>query len=232
MVFKRRTPKSWAEWVRTLVYPKGGIRRAVQYVLHRMRRLPDEPHRIARGVFAGTFVNFPPVYGVQMLSAALLAYVMRGNIVAALLCTFLSNPFTTPFIAMGSIELGHWMLGIQAPLDFLSVYAAFTEASLQLWDNFTAMFGPHEAHWDKLIGFFHFIFWPYFIGSLLPGLVASLIAYYISLPIIHAYQKMRAKKKLDQSEKRRALRARLAELAAKAASKKAETGDDDGPGAP
>lgn len=233
MVFKRRNPRSYLQMIRDFLYPKGGIRRAVRYVIHRMRRLPDKPHRIARGVFAGTFVNFPPVYGVQMLSAALLAYIMRGNIVAALLATFISNPITTPFIAMGCLKLGHWMLGIEAPLDFLSVYAAFSDAGMQLWHNFTAMFTHDVAQWDKLIGFFHFIFWPYVIGSILPGIVAATIAYYISLPLIHAYQKIRGHKMREAFEKRRVLRAMLAKKAEAAALEtEAELSPDKTPKAP
>lgn len=212
MVFKRRNPRSYLEITRDFLYPKGGIRRAIRYVLHRMRRLPDKPHRIARGVFAGTFVNFPPVYGVQMLSAALLAYVLRGNIVAALLATFLSNPITTPFIAMGCLKLGHWMLGIEVPLDFLSVYAAFSQAGVQLWHNFAAIFTDDIAQWDKLLGFFHYIFWPYVVGSILPGIVVSLIAYYISLPLIHAYQKLRSHRLRVAFEKRHAKKVAATDL--------------------
>ena len=182
MVFKRRDPRTYSQMARDFVYPKGGFRRAIHYVLHRMRRLPDQPHRIARGIFAGTFVNFPPVYGVQMLSAAALAWVLRGNIIAALLATFLSNPLTTPFIAMGSLKLGHWMLGIEAPMTFMSVYAAFTDAGGQLWHNFRAAFTDDVAQWDKLIDFFWFIFWPYTIGAIIPGLV--LTAFYVGYVLI------------------------------------------------
>jgi hypothetical protein len=128
VVFKRRNKRSVFAWARQLVYPTGGFARAARYMLHRMRRLPDEPHRIARGVFAGTFVNFPPIFGIQFLSAGLLAWAMRGNILAALLCTFLSNPITTPIIAVTSLELGHWMLGIQAPLDIRTIFNAFADA--------------------------------------------------------------------------------------------------------
>lgn len=164
MVFKRRDKRSYVQIARDFVYPKGGFRRAVQYVLHRMRRLPDQPHRIARGVFAGTFVNFPPLYGVQMLSAAGLAWLLRGNILAALLATFLSNPLTTPFIAMGSIKLGHWMLGMDVKLTFEFVVAAFAEAGVQLWYNFCAMFTGDVANWDKLMDLFWLFFWVYSIG--------------------------------------------------------------------
>ena len=75
------------------VYPQGGFRRATQYLIHRMRRLPDQPHRIARGIFAGTFVNFPPLFGIQMLSAAALAWVLRGNRVTS------GQSVTTPMVA-------------------------------------------------------------------------------------------------------------------------------------
>ena len=57
MVFKRRNPRTLWGWTREMVYPQGGFRRATQYVLHRMRRLPDSPQRIARGVFAGSVVG-------------------------------------------------------------------------------------------------------------------------------------------------------------------------------
>lgn len=212
------------------VYPQGGFRRATRYVLHRMQRLPDQPHRIARGVFAGTFVNFPPLFGIQMLSAAGLAWVLRGNILAALLATFLSNPLTTPFIAMGSLKLGHWMLGIEAPLDLNFVGAAFTQAGWELWQNLLAIFTADQTHWGKLIDFFWFIYWPYTIGSILPGLFFSFVTYYLSLPLIHAYQKLRAARFREKSEKRKALKARLAAMTQTIGSR--ESGDDEPPGSP
>lgn len=212
------------------VYPQGGFRRATRYVFHRMQRLPDQPHRIARGIFAGTFVNFPPLFGIQMLSAAGLAWVLRGNILAALLATFLSNPLTTPFIAMGSLKLGHWMLGIEAPLDLNFVFAAFTHAGWELWQNFLAVFTPERTHWDKLIEFFWFIYWPYTIGSILPGLVFSFLTYYLSLPLIHAYQKIRASRAREKTEKRKLLKSRLSAMTQ--ASPSRESGDDERPGSP
>ncbi|WP_151717371.1 DUF2062 domain-containing protein [Gemmobacter serpentinus] len=237
MVFKRRDRRTYAQLARDLIYPKGGIRRAVQYVLHRMRRLPDQPHRIARGVAAGTFVNFPPVYMVQMLSAAGLAWVMRGNIIAALLATFISNPLTTPFLAMGCLKLGHWMLGIERPLTFTEVLNAFTDAGWQLWNNFLSILTHDVAQWDKLIDFFWYLFWPYTVGSIIPGVLASIATYYMTIPLVHAYQKLRAAKFNERSERRRALRARLQarEEAAAAASTPASgssSGGDEPPAAP
>ena len=230
MVFKRRDKRSYTQLARDFIYPKGGIRRSVRYVLHRMTRLPDQPHRSARGVAAGTFVNCPPVYMVQMLSAAGLAYVMRGNIIAALLATFISNPLTTPFLAMGCLKLGHWMLGIERPLTFGEVLSAFTDAGWQLWHNFLAIFTDEVAHWDKLIDFFWYLFWPYTVGSIIPGILASVAAYYITIPLVHAYQKLRAARLGERSERRRSAKSRL--LGRGTLADQAETGGDEPPAAP
>ena len=229
MVFKRRTPRSFAGWARQMVYPVGGFRRAVQYMVHRMRRIPDEPHRIARGVFAGTFVNFPPIFGFQFLSAAGIAWVMRGNIIAALLCTFLSNPITTPIIALTSLQLGHWMLGIEAPLSAVVVFNAFGDAGAELWHNFTAVFTGRVAHWENLAQFWNTIYLPYLVGSIIPGLIISTFFYYISIPLVLAYQKLRKNRTRDDIEKRRRIKATLFEAKAREAE---QSVDDDGPGAP
>ena len=226
MVFKRRTPRTWLRAAREFVYPAGGFRRATQYLVHRMRRLPDEPHRIARGVFAGVFVNFPPIFGIQFISAGLLAWVMRGNILAALLCTFLSNPITTPFIALGSLELGHWMLGIDRPLSAVYIFQAFGQAGSELWANVRAIFTDAPTEWGKLAAFWHAIYFPYLVGSILPGIVVSLIAYYVTIPLVHAYQKLRRARLSDRLEKRRRLKALLIEAQAAAA----PVGDDAGNG--
>ena len=202
MVFRRRNQRTLLEWAREFVYPRGGFRRAAQYLAHRLRRLPDEPHRIARGVFAGVFVSFTPLFGFHFLSAALLGWVMRGNIIAALLATFVGNPLTTPFIAITSVELGHRLLGIDAPMDVMSIIAAFTNAGSELWDNARALFTSDVTHWENLATFFGTIFWPYLVGGLLPGLAVSLAFYWATIPIVRAYQKIRAGQAKDRLEKR------------------------------
>ena len=225
MVFRRRNQRTLLEWAREFVYPRGGFRRAAQYVTHRLRRLPDEPHRIARGVFAGVFVSFTPFFGFHFLSAALLGWVLRGNIIAALLATFVGNPLTTPFIAITSVELGHRLLGIEAPMDVMSIIAAFTNAGTELWHNARALFTADVAHWDNLGTFFRTIFWPYLVGGLLPGLAVSLAFYWATIPIVRAYQKIRAGQAKNRLEKRLHLQS-----AAKAAPP--SSGDDGRPAAP
>lgn len=189
-MFKRRNPRSYSEIATGLFYPRGGWTRASRYIAHRLRRLPDPAHKIARGIACGIFVCFTPLYGLHFLLSAGLAWVIRGNILAALLATFFGNPLTFPVIATISVELGAWLLGRPAvPLP--QIVSAFSYASVELWSNVAAIFTSDTMKWARLDVFFRNVFWPYLVGGLLPGAVGAVIAYYISHPFIHAYQRAR-----------------------------------------
>lgn len=233
MVFKRRNPLGWGAWLREQVYPRGGFKRAIRYVIHRMRRVPDSPHRVARGVFVGSLIGFLPLPGLQFVAAWIAARLARGNLLAALLATFNTNPVTTPFFAVLAMTLGHSIMGIEAPLTAEYIGRAFGHAGRDLWHNFLAVFGPRVAHWEGLLQFWKEIYLPYFIGALAPGFVLSVIAYYVTIPLVTAYQKARAATAEERAERRRRMRAKLSEAAAKVKRRGAgEESDDDSPGAP
>lgn len=205
MVFRRRNKRTVSELVRESVYPRGGWRRAGLYVWRRVTRLPDPPHRIARGVFAGIFVCFTPFFGLHLVFAAMLALIIRGNIVAALLATLVGNPLTFPFIAVLCVEIGHLILrtGVEG-VPATQILTAFAEAGAELWSNLWAIFGPEHPEWYHLKHFYFGLFRPYMIGGIGPGILAGLVGYYVSLPMISAYQKLRIKRRRDRSEKLRA----------------------------
>ncbi|QFS84418.1 hypothetical protein FIU97_16810 [Roseivivax sp. THAF40] len=192
MVFRRRDQQPlWKRLLRTL-WPKGGWGRAAQYIRHRLQRLPDPPDRIARGIFAGVFMTFTPLYGLHFFLAALLAWILRGNIVAALLGTFFGNPLTYVPIAVISLQTGNWLLGVESdPEDHRWVGQKFTAAGRDLWDNMVAIFTPAEADWQNLSEFYAEVFYPYLVGGIIPGIITGLVCYYISLPLIRAYQNRR-----------------------------------------
>lgn len=227
MVFKRRDNRSALGWLREMIYPRGGFGRAIRYVMHRMRRLPDSPHRIARGVFAGSLIGFLPLPGMQFLGAWGAARLIRGNVLAALLGTFNSNPVTTPFFAVGAISLGHWILGGDTPLSSEAIGAAFAHAGSDIWRNFRAIFTHDVAHWGGLMQFWKQIYLPYLIGAIGPGILFSLVFYYLTIPLVEAYQKSRAARSKEQSEKRGRLRAALLEAASRLKPKVERDGDDD-----
>lgn len=203
-MFKRRKPRSYSQIATEMIYPRGGWLRASQYVLLRLRRLPDPPHRIGRGVGAGVFVSFTPLHGFHFIVAASLAWLVGGNILAALLATFVGNPITFPFIAYISTWVGREILGVHGKLSPKMILNEFADASTQVWNNAHAAFGPGEAHWDRLHSFFHDIYLPYLVGGVILGTVAGLVAYYLTVPVIRAYHRRRAKKLAARIEKIRA----------------------------
>ena len=68
-----------------------------------------------------------------------------------------------------------------------------------------------RADWTNLSLFYNDVFFPYLIGGIVPGIVAATVCYYLSVPVIRAYQKRR----------KGAIKAKFEALKAKAAAKAA-----------
>ncbi|MCB1358763.1 MAG: DUF2062 domain-containing protein [Maritimibacter sp.] len=202
-MFKRK-PRTWGQTALEVFYPRGGWTRAVRYILHRIRRLPDPAHRISRGVATGVFVCFTPFFGLHFVLATILAWALRGNILAALLATFFGNPLTFPIIAEISLEIGTRLLGEPHNVHLPQIVEAFSHAMGDVWRNFLAVFTAEQAHWEGFGRFWDRIMFPYFIGGLAPGLATSIAAYLVTTPVITAYQKSRVKRLRKRYEKRMA----------------------------
>jgi uncharacterized protein len=191
VVFKRRDRRGWLRAAGEFLWPRGGWRRAAGYVMHRLRRLPDSPHRICVGIACGAFVSFLPIFGLHFLAAALLAWALRGNILAALLGTFWGNPFTFPIMAVTAMELGNWLLGNPGGMGFSEVMGAIGRASSELTHNALAVFTDANVHWGRLQVFWGRVFLPYTLGGVILGIPASVAIYIVHLPMVRAYQRRR-----------------------------------------
>lgn len=203
MIFKRRDPRPFLRAVAEFFWPRGGWRRAATYVLHRMRRLPDSPERICLGLAAGVFVSFLPIFGLHFLSAALVAWLLRGNVLAALLGTFYGNPITFPLMAAGGIELGGRLLGTEVRMSVSMVMRAIGRAGGELTHNLLTLFTGEPVHWGRLVLFWHEVYLPYFLGGLLLGLPFAVLAYFVHLPLVQAYQRARQKRLRQRFEEAR-----------------------------
>lgn len=212
MVFKRRDKRSWLRAIWEAIYPRGGWARAFHYVKHRVRRLPDSPERIARGIFVGVFTAFTPFYGLHFVVAFVLARILNGNVFASLLATFFGNPLTYVPIAYASLKTGYWLTGMTRDAQHVrhGLGEMFVGASRDLWTNLKALFTGQKADWVGLSEFYDDVFFPYMIGGIIPGIICGLVCYYLSVPVIRAYQKRRNKG---------VLKARLARLKQKATDK-------------
>ena len=111
-----------------------------------------ERGRFAFGCVIGVFFAMMPV-PVQMLAAALLAFLVRVNIPAAVACTWVSNPLTTPLILLSQYYLGSFFLG-RAPTDH-----------------------PKE----DMLALLAQAPWPLLVGALISGTVLSIGAYPLAL---------------------------------------------------
>lgn len=86
------------------------------------------PRGVAIGLLVGIFVMIP---GLQIVGSALMCIPFRGNIPVAALMTFLTNPFTTPFVLLAALEVGS-KLGFRT--DIASFYALRDRgAGLRAW---------------------------------------------------------------------------------------------------
>lgn len=194
--------------LREALWPRGGWTRAARYVQHRLNRLPDPPERIARGIFAGVLTTFTPFYGLHFITAGIIAWVMRGNILAALLSTFFGNPLTYVPIGVIALQTGHFMLGTEFDKEVdEGLFAKFTGAGSDLLHNMWAPISGEPADWSHLSLFWDEVFFPYMIGGIIPGIIAGIVCYYMCLPVITAYQKRRRgmiKKKLEELRRKAA----------------------------
>jgi hypothetical protein len=72
---------------------------------------PARPNRSRAASSRGCHGLHPAFFGLHFFVAALLAKIMRGSILAALLATFIGNPLTYVPIAIISLQTGHFLLG-------------------------------------------------------------------------------------------------------------------------
>ncbi|MCC6007204.1 MAG: DUF2062 domain-containing protein [Rhodobacteraceae bacterium] len=202
-MFKRRAPLTALNKLARAFWPRGGWRRAASYVMHRLRRLPDSSEKIARGIAAGVFVSFTPLFGFHFLMAAGIAWLLRGNILASLIATFFGNPITFPIIAAVSMELGSFMLdGPEVMKSGTKLTQGFVDGFGELRRVIVATFTGDPVNLRGLSVFFNQLFLPYLLGGLLPGAVTAFIMYLICKPIIHAYQARRRERFLRKIEER------------------------------
>lgn len=193
-MFKRSKPRTYGQLASEFVYPPGGFRRSTTYLWYRLRRLPDQPHRIARGVAAGVFLSFSPLHGFHFIVAALLCLAIRGNVLAAFVGTFAGNPLTTPFIALGAVGLGRTILGLPGDMSPQVIFREFAHATAETWHNVMSAFGPGPTSWSGLAEFWHGIFLPYAVGGAVMGAVAAALSYYITIPLVRRYHRRKGRK--------------------------------------
>ncbi|VAV86633.1 hypothetical protein NAS141_09886 [hydrothermal vent metagenome] len=200
-MFKRR--KKLSLWARSInwIWPRAGLRRSLVYAWHRVARISGTPYFITIGVASGVFASWTPFVGLHFFLAALIAFFLRGSLLASALGTFFGNPFSFPFIWLATYNLGGYMLGYET-----RYHVDITLPDGTFWLLFTNPSEFFDVVWIAVGPYFM----PMLIGSIPLGLLTSVVIYFIMRPIVHKYQlrrlrrleeKRNSEKKLKQSQK-------------------------------
>lgn len=170
MLFCRRTPETFAERIKVCLWPRVSWRRSGRYLLKRALRLAGSPYAVAIGCAAGTFASFTPFLGLHIVIAVTITWLLRGNLIAAGLGTFVGNPVTFPFIWAGTYEIGHVIRhGGSSPAPDLLTHSSLVNS------------------FDQLLPLVE----PMLIGALPLGLAAAIIMYFIVYRAVLAYRAAR-----------------------------------------
>lgn len=170
MIFGRRTKQRIGDKVRVAVWPRRSWPRSVEYIKKRMLRLRATPHAIAAGFAAGVFASFTPLMGLHFFLAALLAWAMRGSLIASAFGTFIGNPLTFPLIWSVTYALGSRIIGNGA-----EQVAAVNLHHYWSWSDFS-----FAAVWPLVK--------PMMVGGLILGSIGGVLFYVILRAVVAGYQ--------------------------------------------
>tara|TARA_B100000989_G_scaffold89382_1_gene64673 strand:- start:86 stop:571 length:486 start_codon:yes stop_codon:yes gene_type:complete len=142
------------------------LKRASLFYFLKLVRVKDTQDKLAIGFACGSMVSFTPLIGFHFFLAVIFAYILRGNIVASLIGTFVGNPFTFPFIWIFIYKVGNIF------------FKNDQNVSLEL--TFQSLF---DQGYDILM--------PMLIGSLIVSIPIWLISYFTLKFLMSSFKKRR-----------------------------------------
>jgi uncharacterized protein (DUF2062 family) len=142
-----------------------------------VKRLPRRARGLSVGVFAGCF----PIFGLQTIVGVLLAFVVRGNKIAAAAGTWVSNPLTYVPLFAFNYKMGQILLGL---------HGAFPD------DH---SFSPNWQSWESLKESGALFLVTLFVGCFFIGVIAATCAYFLSLRSINRWHYLKRRKRQPNS---------------------------------
>lgn len=160
-----------------MLWPRRSFGRSTQYYVKRVKRVNATPYAIAMGVACGAFSSFTPLIGFHFLLAFALAYVLRGNLVAAAIGTAVGNPLTFPLIWAVTFRVGRTILGAPVRPDAEPVIDAPSAYTVE------AITGFFQSTWPLMK--------PMLVGAVPLGLTAAVASYFVVYGMVYGYQSAR-----------------------------------------
>jgi hypothetical protein len=203
-LFKRRERRSIFRFFNEVIFSLKGIGRAIEYVGIRLKRIPDTPHKISLGMSCGIFASFTPLFGLHFLIAGLLSYVLRANVLASLIGTFIGNPITFPIITVFNLKLGEWILGSSeySSVDGGKIFEGFLDFIFLIYKNLFTEGSVGENSVPRINEFLNGVFIPYSLGGIIGGIFVAIISYFLLRPLVATYQKQRDSLRAKREKKK------------------------------
>lgn len=145
--------------------------------------MQGSPQAIARGLAAGVFAGWFPLFGLQTIIGVAIAVLIRGNKIMAAAGTWVSNPFTYVPIYFFNFRIGQWLLqkvGISFDIPAFNDLQRLS-ASSKL---------PKVSELIDLGAGFTI---PLFLGSFVIGLITAVLAYVMGIWAAQAIRQHRKK---------------------------------------
>jgi len=198
-MFRRRTPLTRLRQIRSVIWPERGFRRLFAYLFQRVVRLPGTSGSIAIGVASGVAASFLPFIGLHFLIAALLALLLRGNVLASAIGTFFGNPWTFLFIWVSDYRLGLWLLKQSGHGDqFVALNLQQLAEVMTVFMHFFTFSGGVD--WQQVAGPFEQVFLPMTIGGTVLAIVSWVVAFVLCYYSFEWWRAHRAKRLANASK--------------------------------
>ncbi len=131
--------------------------------------MPASPYAISSGFACGSMVSFTPLLGLHFILAVIFAYIMRGNVIAALIGTVVGNPLTFPLIWGVIYKIGTYVTTIK-------------HVKLN-----------QDINFDMIINQTYEIFFPMFVGGIIIAPMVWIITYFIIYSFVSSFKNRKTK---------------------------------------
>ena len=129
---------------------------------------------------------------------------LRANVLASLIGTFVGNPITFPIITVFNLKLGEWILGSSeySSGDGGKIFEGFLDFIFLIYKSFFTEGSIGENNVPRMNEFLNGIFIPYSLGGLILGIFIAVVSYFLLRPLVATYQKKRGALKAKRLKKK------------------------------
>jgi len=189
-MFKRNQPRPLHRRAIGAVWPEMGWRRAAQYTLIRIGRLPGTGAAIAGGFAWGAAMSFTPFIGLHIAMAVFAAWITRCSLVSAVIGTVVGNPWTFPFIWIwlykAGVAMGFGQSDVTAEtMDFSGMFGEVTAAAL-------------VGDWAFILDTAGPVLMPMLVASIPTATIVWVIFFLLLKPTIGRYKSAAAARRLQR----------------------------------